>query len=97
MSETTDQWMKARMRLKNAQKESHRVYEVLNQIAGELRSWSLIVPGRANTIANPNLTALPTMEQINALAAEMKYALMEEFNAFNRIPRDEQSRLRREA
>ena len=85
-----------RTRLKNAQNESQRVDNLLRQIAGEVRAWSNITPGQANSITIPNFSALPTVETLKALAAEVNSALLEEFNAFNQIPLGEQSLLNRQ-
>lgn len=95
MSEATDKWMKARTRLKNAQTELQTAENALRQIAGQLHNWTMIAPGSANSINIPSFTTLPTVEKLRALAAEMNSALLDEFNAFNQISRDEQSLLNR--
>lgn len=66
----------------------------------ECKRRGFIIPPEINAVANsipiPNFTDLPTQEKLSALVAEINSALLEEFNAFNRIPRDEQSLLNRE-
>ncbi|MGB8685296.1 MAG: hypothetical protein WCD12_20620 [Candidatus Binatus sp.] len=96
MSEATDKWIKASNRFKDAKSEAHRVQSMLRGIADQFRSWSGIAPGSVNTIVIPGFSQLPTVQKLSELAAEINSSVLDEFNAWNQVPPDERSHLKRE-
>lgn len=90
MSEALDQWEEAKSRLDNAQNAMLEIARTIEAMAGTLRSYAAVEPGKPTVRLTPNYSNWPTADAIAKAVEELNTAHLAELNAFGSLEPEEQ-------